>query len=120
MITKILIGFVALQHIAFFVLESFLWTHPVGLKVFRQTLEVAHLSKNLAANQGLYNAFLAAGLFWSLVSPHAIVRHQAAIFFLGCVVIAGIVGGMTVSLRITLIQSVPALIALALVVFKSK
>jgi putative membrane protein len=116
MITEILIGIVALQHIAFFVLESFLWTHPVGLKVFRQSPEVAKLSKNLAVNQGLYNGFLAAGLIWSLLSSHEIIRNQAVVFFLGCVVIAGIVGGLTVSFRITLIQSVPALIALGLVI----
>lgn len=117
MITEILIGFVALQHFAFFVLESFLWTHPMGLKVFRQSTEVAKISKNLAANQGLYNAFLAAGLVWSLVSSNEIIRHDTAVFFLSCVVIAGIVGGMTVSFRILLIQSAPALIALALMLF---
>lgn len=120
MIANILIIFVALQHFAFFVLEAFLWTHPIGLKVFRQSLEVAELSKNLAANQGLYNGFLAAGLVWSLLSSQEVIRHQAAIFFLSCVVVAGIVGGLTVSFRITLIQSLPALIALAVIVFKSK
>ncbi len=120
MYTKFLIGFVALQHIAFFVLESFLWTHPLGLKIFRQSLQAAEISKNLAANQGLYNGFLAAGLLWSLVSSHEIIRIQAAIFFLSCVVVAGVVGGMTVSERITFIQSLPALIALALIIFKSK
>ena len=115
MLVKILISFVALQHFAFLVLESFLWTHPIGLKVFRQTLEVATLSKNLAANQGLYNGFLALGLLWSLTSSNEVVRFQTSLFFLSCVVAAGIVGGFTVSYRITLIQSLPALITLVLV-----
>ncbi len=120
MLVKIFTAFVALQHIAFFVLEAFLWTHPVGLKIFRQSLEVAQLSKNLAANQGLYNLFLAAGLLWSLLSTDENIRFQTSIFFLSCVIVAGIVGGLTVSFRITFIQSVPALIALALILFKSK
>jgi putative membrane protein len=119
MLAKILISFVALQHFAFLILESFLWTHPIGLKVFRQTLEVATVSKNLAANQGLYNGFLALGLLWSLFSPHEIIRFQTAIFFLSCVVVAGIVGGITVSFKITLIQTLPALIALAVILLSN-
>ncbi len=119
MISKILIGFIALQHFAFLVLEMFLWTHPVGLKVFRQSLEKAEASASLAANQGLYNGFLAAGLIWSLFQPDAGFARQLAIFFSACVLIAGIYGGMSVSWRITLIQGGPALIALALLIFKS-
>ena len=70
-IVNILVGFIALQHIGFLVLEMFLWTKPVGLKVFRQKPEHAEISKVLAANQGLYNGFLSAGLIWSLVTPDA-------------------------------------------------
>lgn len=119
MLAKILVSLVALQHLGFLVLESFLWTHPIGLKVFRQSLEVAVLSKNLAANQGLYNGFLALGLLWSLFSSHEIIRFQTALFFLSCVVVAGIVGGVTVSYRITLIQSLPALVALVLILLRN-
>lgn len=117
MISKLLVGLIALQHLAFLVLEMFLWTHPIGLKVFRQTLEKAEASASLAANQGLYNGFLAAGLVWSLFHPDAAFSRQLALFFSACVLVAGIYGGMSVSWRITLIQGGPALLALALLMF---
>lgn len=111
MIAKSLIGFIALQHLGFLILEMFLWTQPLGLKVFRQSLEKAQASQALAANQGLYNGFLAAGLIWSLCYPDAVIARQLALFFCGCVVLAGLYGGWTVSWRISLIQGGPAIIA---------
>lgn len=101
-----LIVVVALLHLYFMVLEMFLWTRPLGLKVFRQSLEKAEQSKVLAANQGLYNGFLAAGLIWSLVCT----RQDVALFFLACVVIAGVYGAATVNRKIFFIQALPALL----------
>lgn len=112
MIGKILVGFIAIQHLGFLVLEMFLWTHPVGLKVFRQSLEKAQASQVLAANQGLYNGFLAAGLIWSLCYGDAAIARQLSLFFCGCVLIAGLYGGWSVSWRISLIQGGPALMAI--------
>lgn len=117
--SKILIGFVAIQHIAFLVLEMFFWRHPIGLTVFRQSAAHAEISEKLAANQGLYNGFLAAGLIWALVHGDATVGRQLAYFFLGCVIVAGAYGAWSVSPRILLVQAGPALIALALLVFSS-
>jgi putative membrane protein len=107
-------GNVAVHHVFFFVLEALLWKKPYGRKVFRTTKEFAEQSAALAANQGLYNLFLAAGLVWALVlgdAPHA---GALATFFLACVVVAGIVGGLTVNPRITVIQAGPAAAALVL------
>src|SRR5687768_9600739 len=101
-----LIVLVALLHLYFMVLEMFLWTRPLGLKVFRQSLEKAEQSKVLAANQGLYNGFLVAGLIWSLVCT----RQDVALFFLACVVVAGVYGAATVNRRIFFIQALPALL----------
>jgi putative membrane protein len=106
---NIIVGFVALLHIYFLVLEMFLWEKPAGRKSFHTTAEFAAQSKTLAANQGLYNGFLAAGLVWGLFAGDA-----AKIFFLSCVIIAGIFGAFTVSKRIFYIQALPALIGLAL------
>jgi putative membrane protein len=100
----------------FLYLEMFLWTKPKGLKVFGNTAEKAEASKVLAANQGLYNGFLAAGLLWGLVYPDAAAGVHIQLFFLACVVVAGIYGGLTVSKRITMLQGGPALLgALVLV-----
>jgi putative membrane protein len=107
-----MIVFVALQHGAFMVLEMFFWTKPLGLKVFKNTLEVAQSSQVLAANQGLYNGFISAGLIFMLLSKEGGRRGQ--LFFLCCVVVAGIFGGATASPTIFLVQSCPALLALAL------
>jgi putative membrane protein len=121
-IVNILIILIALEHIAFMVLEMFFWTKPIGLKIFRQSLEHAQVSAKLAANQGLYNGFLAAGLFWAIfggkyfmVSP--LESLHAVNFFLGCIVIAGIYGGVSVSRRILFIQALPAALALAIIHF---
>jgi len=97
------------------VLEMFLWDKPLGMKIFRLTPERAASSKALAANQGLYNGFLAAGLIWALIL--GVEGRAIAIFFLNCVVVAGVFGAATVSKRILYVQAVPAAIGLALVLF---
>jgi len=104
---------VACLHLLFFVLESFLWTTPFGRRTFGLSVELAEGSKSLAQNQGLYNAFLAAGLIWGLVAAQC--GFQIKVFFLICVVIAGIVGGLTAKRSILVIQALPGLVALALV-----
>lgn len=112
LLTDLLIGFVALQHVGFLVLEMFLWTKPAGRRVFGLKAEFAEQSKALAANQGLYNGFLAAGLVWGLLlGPEGFPQK---LFFLSCVIVAGVFGGATVSKRIVLVQAVPALLALVL------
>jgi len=111
---KVVIALVMIEHVWFLVLEMFLWTRPLGMKTFRTTPEFARQSTALAANQGLYNGFLAAGLLWSLVHPDAHVGRQVAIFFLACVVVAGTGGAVTVSRRIFFVQAVPAVVGLAL------
>ena len=102
---------VAALHLCFLVLEMFLWDRPAGRRIFRTTPEYAAASKTLAANQGLYNGFLAAGLIWSLALGNA--GTGARIFFLACIVVAGAYGGFTVNRRIILVQSLPAALALA-------
>ena len=109
------IALVALLHAYFLVLEMFLWDKPAGMKAFKLTPERAADTKVLAANQGLYNGFLAAGLLWSLVGPEHL-RYGFAVFFLLCVMVAGMYGAATVSRRILLVQTVPAALALAAVV----
>ena len=113
-IAMVLVGLVAVEHVYFFVLESFLWTKPIGLKTFHNTPENAQLMKVLAANQGLYNAFLAAGLIWSLFAA-PVLQGPLRLFFLGCVIVAGLFGGATVGPRIWLVQALPAAIAFVLV-----
>ena len=98
---------VALLHIYFLVLEMFLWTRPLGLKTFRNTPEKAEITRVLAANQGLYNGFLAAGLFWGLFDHLPMLVN----FSLGCVIVAGCYGAWSVNKRIFFIQAVPALLA---------
>ncbi len=110
---NIAVASVALLHLYFLVLEMFLWTKPLGLKTFRLTAEFAAASKTLAANQGLYNGFLAAGLAWGLVLGDA--GNPIKIFFLGCVIVAGVFGGLTASRRILWVQALPGAVALALV-----
>lgn len=109
-----LILLVAALHAGFLVLEMFLWTRPAGLKVFRQSREKAEQSKVLAANQGLYNGFLAAGLVWSLMAPEGLAL-PLKLFFLGCVLVAGVFGAATVGRKILFVQALPAAVALALV-----
>jgi len=106
---------VATLHVYILVLEMFLWRKPRGLRSFGMTQEVADSSAKLAANQGLYNGFLAAGLLWGLFAYGVVDGRAILTFFLLCVIVAGIYGGATVNRRITLIQSVPAAIALILV-----
>jgi putative membrane protein len=113
--SNIAISIVALIHVYILVLEMFLWDKPAGLRAFGQTQEAATASKVLAANQGLYNGFLAAGLVLSLTQGAD--GFHTAIFFLTCVAIAGIYGAITASRKILFVQTVPAVIALILVHF---
>ncbi len=106
------IAIIAILHIYICVLEMFLWDKPIGLKAFGQTKEAAATSKVLAANQGLYNGFLAAGLFWGLYLGAA--GADIKIFFLGCIFIAGVYGGLTAKRKILFIQAAPAAIGLLL------
>ena len=106
-----LIAVVALLHLYFLVLEMFLWTRPLGLKTFRNTPEKAETTRVLAANQGLYNGFLAAGLLYGIATG----SREFVMFFLGCVVVAALYGAYSVNKRIFFVQGVPALAALAAV-----
>jgi putative membrane protein len=112
-IANILVALVAALHAYFLVLEMFLWDKPLGLKTFRNTPEKAEITKVLAANQGLYNGFLAAGLIWGLVQGNPAFAFQIKVFFLLCVIVAGAYGAATVSTRILIVQALPAAIALA-------
>ena len=114
-IAAALVVAVAALHVFFLVLEMFLWTTPFGLRTFRLTRELAESSKTLAANQGLYNGFLAAGLLWALVAYGVVNGRPVLTFFLGCVAVAGVFGAATVSRRILFVQAAPALIAAAAV-----
>jgi putative membrane protein len=109
---SILTGLIAVEHAYFMVLEMFLWQYPVGLKAFGNTPEAAKASAVLAANQGLYNGFLAAGLAWSLATADPGLGAPLRLFFLACVSLAGLYGAYSVSRRIFFIQALPALIAL--------
>jgi putative membrane protein len=111
LIVSILVAIVAVLHVGFLVLEMFYWDRPFGRKTFHTTPEFSKASAVLAANQGLYNGFLAAGLVWGLVSSQV----NVILFFLICVLIAGIYGGLTVGRRIIYIQALPAAIAILLV-----
>ena len=108
----IVTALVALLHLYFMVLEMFLWTRPYGRRVFGLTQEFATASRALAANQGLYNGFLAAGLIWGLYLGAA--GRPALIFFLACVVAAGVFGGFTASRKILWVQALPGALALGL------
>jgi putative membrane protein len=109
----VLVALVALLHVWFLVLEMFLWDKPLGLKTFRHSAAEAATSKVLAANQGLYNGFLAAGLVWGLSLGAA--GTSVKVFFLACVVVAGVYGAVTVGKKILFVQALPAALALALV-----
>lgn len=111
MLANILIALVALLHVYFMVLEMVLWDKPRGLKTFGNTPEKAEITKVLAANQGLYNGFLAAGLVWGL--NLGAEGRDIKVFFLACVVVAGLFGAWTVSRKIFFVQALPALLALA-------
>ena len=105
---------VAALHLYFLVLEMFLWRTPFGRRTFGTTVEAAESSAVLAANQGLYNGFLSAGLLWGLLAYGVIGGRPMVTFFLGCVILAGVYGAITVSRRILLVQAAPAAIATAL------
>jgi putative membrane protein len=113
MLAKILVALVALLHLYFLVLEMFLWTKPAGRRAFGTTAEMAEQSKVLAMNQGLYNGFLAAGLFWGLSLGAA--GRGVVVFFLLCVIAAGVFGAVTANVKILYAQAVPGLIALGAV-----
>lgn len=115
-LADVLVAIVALTHVWALVLEMFLWTKPKGRATFRMTEEKARATATLAANQGLYNGFLVAGLVWGLLLGR-IQGFQVKVFFLACVVVAGAFGAATVSRRIFFFQALPALIALALLFF---
>lgn len=110
-----MVTIVAALHVYFLVLEMFLWRTPFGRRTFGMTQEVADSSAVLAANQGLYNGFLAAGLAWGLIVYGVVPGRAILTFFLACVVIAGLYGAATVSRRIALVQALPGAIALTLV-----
>lgn len=113
MISLLLVVLVALIHTAFLVLEMFYWNHPVGREIFNMTPEVSASSAILAANQGLYNGFLVAGLIWGLVSG----RRDVKVFFLVCVIVAGVYGGLTAKTTILYSQALPGALALLAVLF---
>jgi putative membrane protein len=113
-IANVLVALVAVLHVYFLVLEMFLWTKPLGLKTFHNTPEKAQDSAVLAANQGLYNGFLAAGLIWGLVQAVPGFAFQIKVFFLLCVIVAGVYGAATVSRRILVVQAAPAALGLIL------
>jgi putative membrane protein len=113
MIAIVLTALVALIHLYFLVLEMFMWDTPRGRRIFGTTPEFSAASKTLAANQGLYNGFLSAGLFWGLTLGAA--GRPVIVFFLACVIVAGVYGAITVTRKILFVQALPAAIALAAV-----
>lgn len=116
-IALVLVALVALEHAYFLYLEMFAWTAASTRRSFGTTAEFALASKSLAANQGLYNGFLAAGLVWSILHPDPLVGRQIALFFLACVLVAAAYGGWSVKRSIMIIQGLPSLLALAAVLF---
>jgi len=115
-LAKVLVAIVAIEHIYILVLEMFLWTKPRTLKVFGLTAEFAEKTKAMAANQGLYNGFLAAGLLWGLFHSNLAFALQIQIFFLLCVIVAAIYGASTVKKSILLVQGLPAILALIVLI----
>jgi putative membrane protein len=114
-LSNLIVGLVAILHLYFLTMEMFLWT-TAGRRAFGLTAEFAEASKSLAANQGLYNGFLAAGLIWGIFT----VGFEFKVFFLVCVIVAGLYGGLTVSRKILWVQALPGLLALALVLLSGK
>ena len=117
-LANVLVGIVALLHLYFLVLEMFLWTKPAGRRAFGTTGEFAEASKALAANQGLYNGFLAAGLLWAL--SRGAEGYALKVFFLTCIIIAGVFGALTASRKILYVQALPAAVALVLTLLGSR
>lgn len=114
-VSDIMVSLVALLHGYILILEMFLWDKPAGLRAFAQTREQAQASKVLAANQGLYNGFIAVGLLWGLLQGAA--GFEFKVYFLLCVIAAGVFGALTASRKILFVQALPGLIALILVFF---
>ena len=115
-VTQVLVALVAALHAYFLVLEMFLWTKPAGRQTFGLDHDFAEQTKTLAANQGLYNGFLAAGLLWGLVRDDA----PTLIFFLGCVIVAGVYGGLTVGNKILVVQALPGILAMLAVLVATR
>jgi putative membrane protein len=113
--SNVIAALVALLHVYFLVLEMFLWTTPYGQKTFGRTAAEQESSKVLAANQGLYNGFLAAGLVWSMLGDSTL-QYPVRLFFLGCVVVAGVYGGATAARRILFVQALPAALGIVVTV----
>jgi putative membrane protein len=111
-VANILVGLTGLLHVYILYLEMFLWTKPAGMKTFNLTPERAELTKPMAANQGLYNGFLAAGLFWSLLQGDPAFAFQLKVFFLGCVIVAAAYGAYSVNRKILLTQGTPAILGM--------
>jgi len=116
LLPRLAVGLVALEHVYIMVLEMFLWNTPRGMATFNTTPEFAQASASLAANQGLYNGFLAAGLIWGLATGNRTFK----LFFLACVIVAGVFGAVTALPKIFFIQALPAIIAMALVLLLDK
>lgn len=119
-IQKFLVGLIAVQHIGFLILEMFFWDTPMGHKIFKLPAEIMKGSAGLAANQGLYNGFLAAGLIWSLLKLEPGLSIKLQKYFLSCVFIAGIFGGFTAKPSIFFVQALPAAITIVLTFIMSK
>ena len=117
-IASIAVGLVALLHLYFLIMEMFLWDKPLGMRVFGLKPDFARATKTLAANQGLYNGFLVAGLVWGLLLGAGGV--QVRLFFLGCVIVAGVFGAFTASRKILFFQAIPGAVALALVLLSCR
>src|ERR1700760_2340248 len=116
-IANILVALVAALHVYFLTLEMFFWTKPLGLRVFGNSPQKAVDSAVLGANQGLYNGFLAAGLVWGLLQPNVAFAFQIKVFFLACVIVAGLYGAASVSRKILFVQAAPAVLALICIWF---
>ena len=110
MLANVALAVVALLHLGFLVLEMFLWTKPFGLRTFHLSPEIAQASAGLAANQGLYNGFLAAGLIWGVLGGDG--AYAIRLFFLSCVIVAGVFGGFTAKRSILWMQALPGVLAL--------
>ncbi len=117
---NLLITLIAIQHIWFLILEMFLWTKPIGQRIFGLPQQLMQDSASLAANQGLYNGFLAAGLIWSLLHKNKTFSIQLQLFFLICILIAGVFGGFSASKKILFIQALPALVTLVILFISRK
>lgn len=117
LIISFLILLVALEHVGFLYLEMFMWAKKPGINIFGHSKEEAEKSKVLAANQGLYNGFIAAGLIWGLFHTNSAFGSQIVLFFLICIIIAGIYGALTAKKSILYIQALPAFITAALILF---